>query len=682
MSAAGTANYPSLTSLRSEHFKLLEAYEKQGESPSIEFLREVMDFQSRAAATGAILENEEDRSDAQALINYWAAVLLSAECEAAPVVLAPFQSERLAAEVSQQHPYPGLGAFEDAQRAVFFGRRQLVTTAIDLLWTNHFAAILGISGSGKSSVAKAGVLPQLKENVLPNSEHWQYASFVPGVNPLRSLAEVIWASEPEQIEGLVKACLADSGALGRVLNSRGTTLLFVDQFEELFTISEEAERDAFLANLAGLFTVKPVRHYLLVTMRSEYDSYVAKNETLQKLFDVSTVHLGPLSAAALRKAIEMPAARSGVRFDPALVEDLVKQVLGQPAGLPLLQFTLMMLWSRRIEGKPIDLALYQELGGSPARILARTGDSTYESLPPEDQRRFQELFLALVLTDGRFEVMRTRQRRAALQKILEVPESADRLIGILEKAGLIRVTRKEISVPGRNSPDDLIEVTHEALLRNWPRLTEWIEERKNEMLNRSLLRLSAEQWQKHQQKTTERKFGIRIGLLNFTLFDYIRDYGDLEETEKQYLSAVQWRRWAVGAVIGIGLTLTVLGATASLWYKGAVSGLEASIEKEARKKAEERTRDLTKQEQEIQTRLHNAQQEFAQQTQKQQEELTNSQQTVTQLQQQNGQLTSDLESVAAATPAIPILEGHMAEPPAPWRLLLDYRVPSRVRPKP
>jgi hypothetical protein len=653
--------YLSLTALRAAHFQLLQRFDAERDQITGSLAADITCFQVRAAATGAILDIEEDRADAQALVNYWTAVLLGVDWQVQPVVLANFDPTRVPVDLSQQCPYPGLSAFEEGDRNVFFGRRQIVSAAIESLRTHHYVAVLGISGSGKSSVAKAGLLPQLKEGVLPGSEKWKYYSLIPGVNPLHSLAETV-CPEGDPNGRIPEHCLRDLKRDRQVLNSilnetHQVCVLFVDQFEELFTISDEAERDVFLRNLTSVVNSQRRQHYVVVTMRSEFDTYVAKNEELQNLFEASSVRLGPLSATALRQAIEKPALRRNVHLEPLLIDELVKQVLGEPAGLPLLQFTLMVLWQKH-QAPTITLQDYQALGGSPSKILARIADSTYKALKlREDQRMFQELFLALVRTDGRFEVMRTRQRRATLHKLLAVPDRVNPMLDNLKTAGLIRVTK------GLTPDEDLIEVTHEALLRNWPRLNEWIDERKNEMAQRHVLSLSAELWKSTRKSSLRRA----LGFFNITLGDYVQDYADLDKSEKEYVSAIKVRRRGAWFALVVSALLAVAGASASLWYRKAVDTLQQHI----RNDAEERNRDIQTAVEEREAQLE----ELNAQVVEKQHDLDASSQMIEQQNQQIENLKTYIQQYVDQSPAMLFQNGHLADPPPTWRKLRDYRNP-------
>jgi ABC-type oligopeptide transport system ATPase subunit len=270
------------------------------------------------------------------------------------------------------------------------------------LQRGNFLAVVGLSGSGKSSVVRAGLIPALQEGALTNSESWTYYEpIVPGPEPLRSLSEL---TRPADVAAeqwhrqQVKQFLQDEAHLLNLVSAEGkTSVVVVDQFEELFTLSQDdAERQAFVANLVRLTKALDPPQIVIITMRSEFDTYVARFPDLHELFDLAQIRVPPLSPLDLRKAIEKPAERSGLSFEAGLVEELVQQVLGEPAGLPLLQFTLYKLWENR-EGKHITRTIYDQLGGSPREILASVANATYESFRlTEDRNISRRIMLRLV----------------------------------------------------------------------------------------------------------------------------------------------------------------------------------------------------------------------------------------------------------------------------------------------
>jgi type II secretory pathway predicted ATPase ExeA len=527
--------FKSLTALRSAHTSLLKEYQKHDDDGDENrlpesFITEVELFLQRASSSGALLDIDEDRADAQALLNYWTTVLYNAGQTPRPTVLANFEEEVASRQVGERCPYRGLQAFHLEDRPYFYGRRQLVREMTKWLQRENFLAVVGLSGSGKSSIVRAGLIPALQEGALSDSESWTYYdTIVPGSEPLRSLSEL---TRPEGVtteqwhRQHAPQFLQDEGHLLRLVSGGGkTAVVVVDQFEELFTLSQdEAERRAFVANLIRLTQVPDRCHIVIITMRSEFDTYVARLPELQELFERAQIRVSPLSPLDLRKAIEKPAERSGLSFEAGLVEELVQQVLGEPAGLPLLQFTLYKLWEKR-QGKDITWAIYRELGGSPREVLARVADATYESFNiMEDRNISRRIMLRLVRPGAGLDVTSNRVRRESLYPV-GARDNVNRVLDIWVAAGLLRVT------PATRREDDQVEVMHEALIRNWPELVTWVEKERVNLRQRLQLTSAAQQWAEHQRDPG--------GLLGGTLLAEALTYDDLNELEKEFVTASQ-----------------------------------------------------------------------------------------------------------------------------------------------
>lgn len=546
--------YPSLAALRTAETNLLTQLEEVDESkPPAEFLAAVELFRQRGAATGRLISVPEERAEAQSILNFWLTVLYRAQNKPGAVVLMPFDHDAARARTADAIPYRGLEPFQIEDSARFFGRRRALTALLDKLRTGRLVAVTGLSGSGKSSVVRAGLIPALRDGAVPGSERWRYpAPIVPGKSPLGALK--LRPEAPAETE-----FLEDSQTLATLLDGEGCPVcLVVDQFEELFTLAEDqGERRAFIANLVQAAAGGAYRHTVVLTMRSEFDDYVERYEQLAPLFAVGRVNLGALTAADLRLAIEQPAAQLGVRFEAGLIEELVQRVLGEPAGLPLLQFTLRTLWKRRKDGD-LTWEAYRALGGSPREILARQATTVYESFELQQDRDLtRRVFQSLVQLGSGLEATARRVRRAELDRC-GARDNVDRVLGIWRDAELVRV-----SPPGPITPDTQIEVAHEALIRNWPSLVQWIEEDFAASRRRRLLQQRALDWREGKE-----------ALLPELSLHEAESYYDLEDVEREYVTASRAaidranreirrsRNWQIGigvAASAIGLALTAYG---------------------------------------------------------------------------------------------------------------------------
>ncbi len=486
------ARFPSFTSLRDRHLELLQRRREAGETR--EFWLEVDDFIRRGQTTGALLDSDQDREAGQSLLDYWSNALYRAGLEPPDATLAEFDPT-LAPELPETPcPYLGLDAFREADRAHFFGRQRLVESMVAHLSSSRLLAVVGPSGSGKSSAVLAGLLPALKAGQIPGSERWRYAPpIVPGSNPLANLARLFRPSGVDAagwIAGQIECFRQGTSYLTQMVRSSPVPIvLVVDQFEEVFTLcDDDATRQAFVGNLVDLIRSPGVRHSLILSMRIDFESNVARLPTFQPLFEKAEVRVLPLGAGELREAIEEPAKAVGLKFEAGVVDALVKDILGEPAALPLLQFTLLKLWDHR-ERNRVTWEAYQRLGGS-RRALARSADEFYDKLLVEEQVTARRILLRMVRPGEGLEVTSNRIRREALYRAGEAAENdrIDRVMDRLIQARLVRLTE------GDTPADAQVEVAHEALVRNWPRLVDWLEEDRETLRQRLRLTAAAEQW--------------------------------------------------------------------------------------------------------------------------------------------------------------------------------------------
>ncbi len=517
--------YTSLTELRDQHKLLLE--QRRSEGDTLEFVQAIIRFIERGSATGVLLDTEEARWDAQNLLDFWSNELHHLQQEVPDATLAEYDPDQAPELADDLCPYLGLDAFEERQKNLFFGRERLETAMIAVLEHGRSLAIVGPSGSGKSSLARAGLIPQLKEGALPGSATWRYyPHLVPGHNPLRNLARALQPefAPPIWAMGTVQKFRESADSLTDLINQQTggeTAVLLIDQFEEIFTLcADETIRHAFVNNLVNLFRDEDHHHIVIITMRSDYESRLVRLGDFQTLYEQALVRVPAMNAAELRQAIEKPAAAIGLKFEDGLVEQLIQDVLGEPAALPLLQFTLLQLWARR-ERNRLTWAAYEQLGGA-QQALATIADALYENLPPAEQRLSRRIFLTLVQPDPATDVTSRRVARETLYQITDNPQLVDDVLERFLEARLIRLTL------GDARERDRIEIGHVVLARNWPRLLGWLEEERVTQRRRLRLRAMAEQWD-----ATNRDSGA---LLRGQLLAAARQYDDLNELESLFVA--------------------------------------------------------------------------------------------------------------------------------------------------
>ncbi|MGH8904379.1 MAG: AAA family ATPase, partial [Egibacteraceae bacterium] len=361
-------------------------------------------------------------------------------------------------------PYMGLAAFqaEDAER--FFGREQLVAELVVRLSESPFLAVVGPSGSGKSSVLRAGLLPAIWNGALPGADVWTTIVLTPGAHPLEELAAQLgvesgvaagtlladWQAEPSRLRLAVRQMLVRAPA-GACL------LLLVDQLEEIFTLCrDEAERRGFVHALASLADEADSQAIVVLGIRADFYGRCAEYPELVAVVQDRQVLVGPMATAELREAITGPAARAGLVLEPGLVETVLADLGGEPGSLPLLSHALFATWQRR-RGLTLTLAGYRDAGGV-RQAIAQTAESVYGELDLAQQTVAKDVFLRLTALGEGTEDTRRRVSRAELYDGSDVEMVLDRLA----EARLVTLG------------EDSVEVAHEALIREWPTLRRWL----------------------------------------------------------------------------------------------------------------------------------------------------------------------------------------------------------------
>ncbi|MEM6453002.1 MAG: WD40 repeat domain-containing protein [Cyanobacteria bacterium P01_D01_bin.105] len=526
---AEPARFPSLASLRAAHTDLLKRHREQGNEPAV--LVEIEQFMHQGHATGAVLDNEDDRWTAQGLLDYWSSVLYRAgQVEPPDATLVDFDPA-LAPDLDDTLcPYLGLEAFRAENEHLFFGRQRLLDKLLKHLESHRLLVVIGSSGSGKSSVVLGGVLPKLVAGALPGSRDWiYYAPLVPGSNPLAALARRLKPARAtaDWVTQQVKAFQADPFHLLQLVTPNDAqasqpVVLFIDQFEEVFTLCrDEALREALVQNLINFVQAEDRANRLILTMRTDFESQLVRLPGLLELFEESHVRTTALEATELREAIAQPAALVGLKLEEGLIDALLSDVLGEPAALPLLQFTLLKLWEHR-ERNRVTWEAYRRLGGG-RLALAKSADEFYEGLIPEEQVTMRRILLRMVRPGEGLEVT---SRRVPQSELYAAGEAGDRVNRVLEKLILVRLVRL---TEGELPDDAQVEVAHEALIRNWPRLADWLEDERASLRQRLRLTAAAEQWKSKKRDSST--------LLRGILLQEARTYDDLNDLERDFIRA-------------------------------------------------------------------------------------------------------------------------------------------------
>ncbi|MCL4266733.1 MAG: SUMF1/EgtB/PvdO family nonheme iron enzyme [Anaerolineae bacterium] len=525
--------FMSFVSFRDTHRDLLkrrrEDKKEHGEETAA-FWTAVDEFLQRGRAAGAFLDEDSDREAAQNLLDYWETQLFHAGRNIPDMILAEFNPNLQPEIPDDRCPYVGLNAFDSNNQHQFYGRDQLIGELLNQVLVSRLVTAIGPSGSGKSSVVLAGLLPRLKAGELPGSALWNYFPvIVPGSAPLTALARLL---QPENVEPALwifettETLRENTDYLTTLVenHSQEASVLVIDQFEEAFTLChDEEERNAFLENLLNLVRGRNARHIVILTMRVDYESYLTKVPLFHSLVEQGQVRVSAMNTAELHDAIEQPATAVGLKFEEGLVDAVVREIVGEPAALPLLQFALLQLWDNR-ERNRVTWETYRRLGGV-MQVLAHTANTMYDNLLPEDQVTARRILLRLVRPSEGLEFTR---RRVPLRQLYQTGEAHDRVDRVLDKLIQSRLVR---NTKGHTEEDDQIEVAHEALVRNWPRLVDWLDEERIRLRHRLRLTDQAEQWDALNKDEG--------ALLRGALLQEALQYDDLSPLETDFVKASQ-----------------------------------------------------------------------------------------------------------------------------------------------
>jgi WD40 repeat protein/serine/threonine protein kinase/DNA-binding XRE family transcriptional regulator len=395
------------------------------------------------------------------------------------------------------NPYQGLRPFDESSAAAFFGRESLVQQLLGRLGESgelsRFLAVIGPSGSGKSSVVRAGLLPALRSGGLPGSEQWYVVTLLPGAQPLNELAVALIRVAPAGVEGedLLALLRADTRGLLRaarlVLPSDPAVelVLLIDQFEELFTLcSDEVVRIHLIESLVTAVLDPRSRLRILITLRADFIDRPLQYVDLGELLRQRSELVLPLTADELERAIVEPARWAGLALDDGLAATLVAAVANQPGVLPLLQHSLSELFTRR-QGRLLTRAAYQESGGV-SGALANSAERLVSGLDAAHQALVHQIFLRLT-TPG--EGAADTRRRTPLTELQSLSEAADRVIAAFGAAHFLTFDHDPLS----RAPT--VEVAHEALLREWPRLRGWLDAARADLRLQRRLAQEAAEWE-------------------------------------------------------------------------------------------------------------------------------------------------------------------------------------------
>ncbi|MFC5830028.1 NACHT and WD repeat domain-containing protein [Nonomuraea insulae] len=516
-------------------------------------------------------------------------------------------------------PYPGLDPFGRNQAHWFFGRDKLIGTLIDRLdrrrQTGGVQMVVAPSGAGKSSLLHAGLLPSLEDGALDHSAHWPQTVFTPTATPLSALAAYLGpvissltaatpAAVQEELAADPRRCvpmLAHALEAADGPDAAKRVVIVVDQFEELFTqCADEPQRATFITLLADLAAprvdaaeqARPPHAFVVAGLRADFYADCAHYPQLRDALEDRQLLVGAMSSDELRETVIYPACDVGLDIEDGLVELLLSdlgastgesQAPGYEAGrLPLLAYALRRTWQQR-NGAVLTVAGYRDVGGIRGAI-ADTAEEEFADLSDAGQDMARWLFLRLVkIGDGGTDDARRRLTHAEAVEASPDPRTTAAVVDVYTEQRLL--TRQHDTVTGT----DTVEITHEALLRGWPRLRDWMNDDHSGQLIRQSLEEAATDWTRSRRHDSSLLLrGDRLGSARSWAGTPPRR--DLSPAAQAFLTAsTRYQRRSQRLRTGAIAVLTVLALVAS---GAAVFAFQQQREAERQQREAIRQRDL------------------------------------------------------------------------------------------
>ena len=518
------------------------------------------------------------------------------------------------------NPFKGLEAFQQTDSHFFFGREKMIERSLKRMQETRFLAFVGASGSGKSSLVRAGLLPALRNGKIPNSETWRTAIFTPGNKPLESLVTRIMpylgeddtrtterviknVQNPEIVQQYINNILEDAHKDSRLL-------IVIDQFEEVFTRASDAEAEAFINVLVSAANFKNSRLQIIVTMRSDFFGSLGRYPALAQLFEQENmIIVTDMTAANIRRAIEGPVQAVGLKYEEGLVDRILDDVRSQPGSLPLLQYALRQLFDKR-EGKVLTQAAYDSIGGV-RKALAQHAEEIYSTLSSNQQDVTRRLLLRLVEVGESGDATRRKVARSELTFDDIDDSTVTEVIDLLTAAdSRLLIASREIRTDEAqdSEPVTWLEVSHEALIREWDRFKTWVSSRLEDLQYNTELRKLSQDWVAGGRDSAYLLIGKRLTRAEVWIED--ADANDLQrefiaaslearhemervererqenELEAQRKTTARFRLLSILLVIGfigslIGVVITVLQGNQLETANGQLSAQAQSLEEQA-----------------------------------------------------------------------------------------------------
>jgi len=471
------------------------------------------------------------------------------------------------------HPYPGLASYTEEDAEYFFGREAEVEQMWRKLDRPHLLALVGPSGAGKTSFLRAGLIPSVGAG-------WGILRFTPGNAPFTALGQALareMAGDVEAMELLARGHEPDAltGVVSRWRQRHGHALLIVDQFEELFTLGSDDEQRSFSTLMGRLPIDADV--FVLLSMRDDFLIRCREHEALAPVFTELTALLPP-TGGALRRAVVQPATTCGYRFeDDELVEAILADVEGERGALPLLAFALARLWELRDrETGLLTRQAYHDVGGV-GGALAQHAEATMNRIGTDRLAHVRELFRNLITAEGTRAVREWGELLSVFEEAQRGP--AEEVLRELIDARLL--TSYEVR-EDEHEPTRRVEIIHESLLANWPRLVRWQTQDQEGAQLRQELRQAARSW--NDRGRPDDRLWVGTAFREYQLWRE-RYPGGLSETEEAFAATMtsfatrQRRRRRVVVAMLFAILLVGLAAVGTFWQRSVLETRRAEAQK-------------------------------------------------------------------------------------------------------
>ncbi|MGD9702437.1 MAG: BTAD domain-containing putative transcriptional regulator [Acidimicrobiia bacterium] len=492
--------------------------------------------------------------------------------------------------VPTRNPYRGLEAFEQADSDDFYGRDRSVAEMVAVLQHEPLLIVVGPSGSGKSSVVKAGLLPALAGGAVQGSDSWLVTELVPGREPLEQLAAALGRVASNELPDVVGALLSESRSLSAVVDELAPgnpgVLIVIDQLEELFTQTiDDTDRRAFLRTLVDTAQTPDSSVRLVATLRADYFDRPLAYPGFDDAIHGRTVALGAMSPEELADAVRLPASAVGAQIEPAVVDRIVAEAELQPGALPLVQHTLSELFQTRTTNT-ITVADLDGVGGV-AGAIGRRAEKIYQSFDDRGRDAVELVFLRLVSVTEEHGDTRRRVRRTELEQAGIATEDLDAVLSEYGRHRLLTFDRD----PASRTPT--VELAHEALLTEWQRFAGWVDEAREDLLTRRRVESAAHDWINAETESSFLYSGGRLELAEAWAASSRFELGDdehrflvasREKVDRDRMRRTRRRRGVISVLAMAAVAATVMAAIALVQQRNA--DRQAAIALEAREDAD------------------------------------------------------------------------------------------------